>query len=184
MDAKMCWFQYRNGVAGERNRVAHCADQSVQQGLWSWCRNEFDPAEMEEVAEPGATPDAEQAAPGAPCVPCLMLVMGATNGGAGNGNELGKARGANTTVPGDLSDAFAAKSSGSMTATTVVEDTPDDSPSKTVLAVSMRKAQWLLDDAAHDVSGERYSTAQAVELAEILEELLQLVRKSIGDEQH
>ncbi|WP_146134719.1 hypothetical protein [Actinopolyspora mortivallis] len=111
-----------------------------------------------------------------------MLVMGATNGGARNGNKLGEMRGASATVPGDLSDAFAAKPSGSTTATSVVEGAPDDSPSKSLLAVSMRKAQWLLEDAAHDVSGDRYSTAQAVELVEILEELLQLVRKSIGDE--
>ncbi|WP_438388717.1 hypothetical protein [Actinopolyspora saharensis] len=69
-----------------------------------------------------------------------------------------------------------------MTATIVVKDSPDESPSNTVLAVSMRKTQWLLDDAAHDAASGRYSTAQAVELAEVLDELLQLVRKSIGDE--
>ena len=47
------------------------------------------------------------------------------------------------------------------------------------LAVSLRKTQWLIDDAAHQIPEERYSPEQAAELADALEELACLVRATI-----
>ncbi|KGI80611.1 hypothetical protein IL38_16435 [Actinopolyspora erythraea] len=64
---------------------------------------------------------------------------------------------------------------------TATGEAAEECPPKTVLAISMLKAQWLLDDAAHDISGGRYSTAQAIELMETLEELTRLMRETIGD---
>ncbi|NHD17738.1 MULTISPECIES: hypothetical protein [unclassified Actinopolyspora] len=137
---------------------------------------------MEEVAEPGAAPEAEQAIPGAPCVPCLMLVMGATADGAASGTELGEAHNAPASSWGDVLDGSAVEPAGAVETTTVTGEAAEECPPKTVLAISMLKAQWLLDDAAHDISGGRYSTAQASELVEILEELSRLMRETIGDE--
>ncbi|NYH77211.1 hypothetical protein FHR84_000525 [Actinopolyspora biskrensis] len=137
---------------------------------------------MEEVAEPGAVPETEQAMPGAPCVPCLMLVMGATADGAASGTKLGEAHDAPTSSCGDVPDDSAAEAAGTVSTVIATEEAAEECPPKTVLAISMLKAQWLLDDAAHDISGGRYSTAQASELVEILEELSRLMRETIGDE--
>lgn len=44
------------------------------------------------------------------------------------------------------------------------------------LAVLLRKAQWMLDDAAHDVGGDRLSSRDRDQLAAALDELAGALR--------
>lgn len=73
------WFQYKFGVVGETQRVTHCARHTTADRVRSWCRREFAPTDVEEAAEPGATPEPGQVTPRGPCVPCLLLVTAATD---------------------------------------------------------------------------------------------------------
>ncbi|MDR7302247.1 hypothetical protein [Haloactinomyces albus] len=52
----------------------------------------------------------------------------------------------------------------------------------TVLAVLLRKAQWLLDEAAFEVGGGRYSNRQRRDLATALNELATALRESTGEQ--
>lgn len=47
----------------------------------------------------------------------------------------------------------------------------------TALAVTLRQAQWLLDDTARNLPAGQLSAAQADELAAILDDLAALVRR-------
>lgn len=76
----MQWFQYRAGVVLDSLRVAHRAAQPASDDvLQSWCRRTFHPEHVEEVCEPDTLPEAGVAAPLVPCVPCLLLVIAATD---------------------------------------------------------------------------------------------------------
>ncbi|GAA3359634.1 hypothetical protein [Saccharopolyspora gregorii] len=72
------WFQYKPGLVGETRRVTHCARDTTETRIRSWCRREFETAAVEAAAEPGATPAPSHAVPCAPCVPCLLLATAAT----------------------------------------------------------------------------------------------------------
>ncbi len=45
------------------------------------------------------------------------------------------------------------------------------------LAVLLRKAEWMLDDAAHEVGGGRMSSSEREALAEALAELCEALRQ-------
>ncbi|WP_137816693.1 hypothetical protein [Gandjariella thermophila] len=45
------------------------------------------------------------------------------------------------------------------------------------LVVIIRQTQWLLDEAARDIPGGRYSTENHIELADILESVGALIRR-------
>lgn len=49
------------------------------------------------------------------------------------------------------------------------------------LAVLLRKAQWLFDDAAHRVGGGRMSSEECTALAEVLDEMATAVREHADD---
>jgi len=51
----------------------------------------------------------------------------------------------------------------------------------TALAVLLRKAEWMLDEAAFEVGGGRYSDQQRRELATTLDELSAALRESTDD---
>ncbi len=51
----------------------------------------------------------------------------------------------------------------------------------TALAVLLRKAEWLLDEAAFEVGGGRYSDQQRRELATALDELSATLRESTDE---
>ncbi len=51
----------------------------------------------------------------------------------------------------------------------------------TALAVLLRKAEWLLDEAAFEVGGGRYSDQQRRELATALDELSAALQESIDE---
>ncbi|QUG99895.1 hypothetical protein HUO13_02925 [Saccharopolyspora erythraea] len=53
-------------------------------------------------------------------------------------------------------------------------------PEDRALVVVLRQAQWLLDDAAHDIPGDRYSPQQSEELANTLDKLAEHVRHRAG----
>ncbi|WP_406692875.1 hypothetical protein REH65_14870 [Saccharopolyspora sp. ID03-671] len=57
-------------------------------------------------------------------------------------------------------------------------------PEERRLAVVFCQAQWLLEDAAHDVPAGRYTRHQTETLASALEELAELVRARICPAQH
>ena len=170
------WFQYKPGAVGETQRVAHYAAPFTGDGyLRSLCQREFEPAQVEEVAEPGAEPHGQQARPNAPCVPCLLLAMARTQ--TSESTELDQ--------PGETVELISSDS----TSAPAIPQLPEAAPAlsegaaprqqRAALAVFLRKAQWLLDDAAHQVPGHRYSLEQAAELAEALEELASRVRETI-----
>lgn len=50
---------------------------------------------------------------------------------------------------------------------------------QTQLAVLLRKCQWLLDDAAHELGGGRFSSADQQALAESLDELAGALREQV-----
>lgn len=52
---------------------------------------------------------------------------------------------------------------------------------QTQLAVLMRKAQWMLDDAAFSIGGGRYSSTEAAELTTALDELAQALRAELPE---
>ncbi|TDC95794.1 hypothetical protein E1161_03100 [Saccharopolyspora aridisoli] len=52
-------------------------------------------------------------------------------------------------------------------------------PEERKLAVVFCQAQWLLEDAAHDVPADRYTRHQSETLAATLEELAGLVRARV-----
>ncbi len=75
----MEWFQYRAGVVLDSLRVAHRAAPSANdRAVLSWCQRTFHLEQVEEVCEPDTLPEPGMAAPLAPCVPCLLLVIAAT----------------------------------------------------------------------------------------------------------
>jgi len=51
----------------------------------------------------------------------------------------------------------------------------------TALAVLLRKAEWMLDEAAFEVGGGRYSDQQRRELATALNELSAALRESTDE---
>ena len=51
----------------------------------------------------------------------------------------------------------------------------------TALAVLLRKAEWMLDEAAFEVGGGRYSDQQRRELATALDELSAALRESTDE---
>lgn len=53
-------------------------------------------------------------------------------------------------------------------------------PEDRALVVVLRRTQWLLDDAAHDIPGNRYSPQQSEELASTLSKLAEHVRRRAG----
>lgn len=172
----MQWFQYKPGAVGETQRVAHYAGPFTGEGdLRSLCQREFDPTRVEEVAEPGTEPHGRQVRPNAPCVPCLLLAMARTktsqNSKLNRPDETIELQTTGSTAPPATSEP--------PEVTTVVNEGGNPRQEKAALAVFLRKAQWLLDDAAHQVPGNRYSSVQAAELAEALEELACLVRETI-----
>ncbi len=171
------WFQYKPGAVRETQRVAHyAAPPSTGDGyLRSLCQREFESTQVDEVAEPGAEPHGQQARPNAPCVPCLLLAMARTQ--TRESTELDQ--------PGETVELISADSTSAPAIPALPESASALSEGATprreraALAVFLRKAQWLLDDAAHQVPGNRYSPEQAAELAEALEELAFLVRETI-----
>lgn len=178
----MQWFQYKPGLVGEAERVTHCAASSTRdERLRSMCQREFAPTQVEEVAEPGTTPHDGQSWSGAPCVPCLMLVMAATDATkeVGNNSEHDAPDDADDLLP-TVVPAPSSPASGSTETETTANEARRLRQTKAALAVSLRKTQWLLDDAAHQIPGDCFDHTQAAELAETLEELAALVRKSIG----
>jgi hypothetical protein len=54
-------------------------------------------------------------------------------------------------------------------------------PEDRALVVVLRKTQWLLDEAAYDIPGERYRIAQHHELADMLTALSAMVRARATD---
>ncbi len=52
-------------------------------------------------------------------------------------------------------------------------------PEDRALVVLLRETQWLLDDAAHDIPADRYSTQECLELANFLARLAALVRNRV-----
>jgi hypothetical protein len=48
-------------------------------------------------------------------------------------------------------------------------------PEDRALVVVLRETQWLLDDAAHEIPSDRYSTEKCLQLAEMLTTLATLV---------
>lgn len=170
------WFQYKPGAVGETQRVAHYAAPFTGDGyLRSLCQREFESTQVDEVAEPGAEPHGQQARPNAPCVPCLLLAMARTQ--TRESTELDQ--------PGETVELISADSTSAPAIPALPESASALSEGATprreraALAVFLRKAQWLLDDAAHQVPGNRYSPEQAAELAEALEELASLVRETL-----
>lgn len=53
-------------------------------------------------------------------------------------------------------------------------------PDAAVLAVLLRQAQWLLDDAARDVPAGRLTAERGEELASILDDLAAVMRRHNG----
>lgn len=172
----MQWFQYKPGTVGETQRVAHYAAPLTGDGyLRSLCQREFEPTQVDEVAEPGAQAHGQHVRPNAPCIPCLLLAMARTQTSESTGLEH----------PGETVELISVDSTSSPTIPEVPEAAPALSEGagprqqRAALAVFLRKAQWLLDDAAHEVPSNRYSAERAAELAEALEELASLVRETI-----
>lgn len=170
----MQWFHYQPELVGGHPSVAHCtADDPLDDQLESLCSQAFSRHQVVLTAEPGTQPSTAQPLPGAPCVPCLLQVITATQpedvvavDAAPEGQPVGTKL--HTAPPAVVHDAGAS--------------TCDDrriGRDKTALAVSLRKAQWLLDDAAHEIPGDRYSLSDATELAKTLEELAQFVRQQL-----
>lgn len=171
----MQWFQYKSGFVGEAQRVTHYAAPFADDGrLQSLCQQEFDPTQTEEAAEPGAAPQSGQARPNMPCVPCLLLAVAHTN--TAENNELNTSGEAVELLLATAAPPHA--TSGHPEVAHVVHEDGKRRQERAALAVCLRKAQWLLDDAARQVPGDRYSSAQAAELAEILEQLACLVRET------
>ena len=172
----MQWFQYKPGAVGETQRVAHYAGPFTGEGdLRSLCQREFDPTRVEEVAEPGTEPHGREVRPNAPCLPCLLLAMARTKplektnlDRSGEPVELVAVDSTSSSAIPEPPEAVSALSEGA---------TPRQE--RAALAVYLRQAQWLLGDAAHRVPGNRYSSEQAAELAEALEGLAFLVRKTL-----
>lgn len=137
----MQWFQYRPGVVVESLRVVHRTHQVADIELTSWCQRKFHFKDVEETCEPNKAPEPGEAAPGAPCIPCLLRVMAAT----------------------DAPEAIA-------------ERVEPEFNSRT-LAGMLRKAQWMLDDAAHYLPEGRCSAEDCALLAKTLEHVAVLVRE-------
>lgn len=73
----MQWFQYKPGVAIESRRVVHRAVVTDDLKLSSWCGRSFHIKDVEPTSEPNTAPDPGEVVPGAPCLPCLLLVAAA-----------------------------------------------------------------------------------------------------------
>lgn len=141
----MQWFQYRPGVVVESQRVAHRMVEVGDVELTSWCQRKFHLKDVEETCEPNKAPESGEAAPGAPCVPCLLRVMAATE-----------------------------------TPQTIAQRPEPDIDTRT-LAGMLRKAQWMLDDAAHYLPEGRCSAEECGLLAKTLEQLSALIRQYAAD---
>lgn len=173
----MQWFQHQPGLVDESARVTHCTAEAVLDGsLESLCHRKFLRNQVEVTAEPGTAPSEEQS-PLAPCVPCLLRAISATQPGGLLPIEPPVDQPAELELPAE-------PSSATRDTVTSKRGDPGHRQEKTVLAVSLRKAQWLLDDAAHEIPTGRYSSSDATELATTLEELAQLLRRLIGHLPH
>jgi hypothetical protein len=141
----MQWFQYRPGSVTEARRLTHRAAPVDDDGLLrSWCHQIFPALLVEETSNPALEPQPGIAAPCAPCVGCLLLVLAASPSASDKWEK---------TVP-----------------------TVDN---HRALAVLLRKANWLLDDAAWDLPAGRLSVEDLQQLAETLDELTALIRDQV-----
>lgn len=174
----MQWFQYQPEFGGGRPSVAHCtAEDPDGEQLESLCSQAFSRQQVVLTPEPGAQSSTAHPLPGAPCVTCLLRTITAAESRGGVAGEAASAdRPAETELPAEPSVIEGAEASTS--------GDRRRRRDKRAIAVFLRKAQWLLDDAAHEIPADRYSRTEATELASTLEDLAQLIRQDLANWPH
>lgn len=174
----MQWFQYQPELVDRRPSVAHCtAEDPDDLQLESLCYQVFSRHQVVLTPEPGGQSSTANPLPGAPCVICLLRTITAAEPGAGFAVEAASAdQPAETELPAEPSVVEGAEASTSADRRR--------RRVRTAIAVFLRRAQWLLDDAAHEIPAGRYSRTDATELAKTLEDLAQLIRHDLASRPH